>query len=228
MAIPKKDADCIAWGANFLAKVTPTPGNYSMTAAQCTALQALYDSYQGAYQVVAEAREAGARSKELTSTKDLAKAAFLQPARNYYADIQASVTIAPPLKETAGVVVKKTSPTPPPIPADAPEIDIIATTGRTASLRLHQADSTKRAKPTAVIGAAVFSYVGTSAPAEISAWQWQGNTGKTRTNVTFPASVPAGATVWFTAVWFNNRKETGPMAQPKSTNLPGGSVSMAS
>jgi hypothetical protein len=37
-----------------------------------------------------------------------------------------------------------------------------------------------------------------------------------------------GAQVWLTAQYFNTRKETGPLAQPIFTHLPGGGVVMPS
>ena len=98
--------------------------------------------------------------------------------------------------------------------------------GRTASLRLHDAaQPTRRGKPLGVSGAAVFSYVGAAAPADLAAWTFEGNTSRTRVDVLFPTSVPAGATVWFTAYWFNERKQAGPACDAVSANLPGGSVS---
>ena len=225
--IPTKDTLLVDWGANFLAKVTPTPANYQLTAAQVTALQGLYNTYLAGYQAVAQARQNRSRSHPLTVAKDTARLNFLQSAREHYGQIQDSLTISAQLKSDAGIVVRKTSPTPVPPPADAPEIDILSVSGRTVRLRLHTSDSTKRARPAGTIGASVLSFVGESAPADVSAWKWEGNTSLTRTNISFPPSVPSGATVWFTAVWFNNRKQTSPMAQPKSANLPGGSVSMA-
>jgi hypothetical protein len=78
-----------------------------------------------------------------------------------------------------------------------------------------------------VIGAAVFSFVGATPPADLSAWKFEGNTGRTRIDVALPSGVANGATVWFIARWFNPRKQNGPVGDPVSANLPGGSVSMA-
>jgi len=92
---------------------------------------------------------------------------------------------------------------------------------------LHGEDALKKAKPVGVSGAAVFSFIGSAPPAQLTDWVFQGNTSRTIVDITFPADTANGATVWVTAFWFNNRKQSGPATDPKSANLPGGSVSMA-
>ena len=56
--------------------------------------------------------------------------------------------------------------------------------------------------------------MGATPPAELSAWKFEGNTGRTTIDVLFPTSVASGATVWFTAFWFNPRKQQGPACDP--------------
>ena len=63
-------------------------------------------------------------------------------------------------------------------------------------------------------GAAVFSYVGATAPTDPSAYAFQGNTSLTNFNVTFADTVVPGSVVWITAMWFNTRAQSGPAAQP--------------
>jgi hypothetical protein len=101
-------------------------------------------------------------------------------------------------------------------------------TGYTVKIKLHDsASGSKRGKPAGVSGASVFSYAGATAPADISAWKFEGNTSKTAVEVAFPNTTAAGATVWLTAFWFNPRKQSGPACSPVNTNLQGGSVSLA-
>ena len=47
-------------------------------------------------------------------------------------------------------------------------------------------------RPAATLGASVFSYVGAEAPADPTAYQFQGNTGKTRVDVAFPPTLAPG------------------------------------
>src|SRR5258706_406301 len=66
-----------------------------------------------------------------------------------------------------------------------------------------------------------------NAATEEADWTFQGNTPRTSMNVTFPGATPAGAKVWFTAFWFNPRKQSGPAATPLGINLPGGAAMAA-
>jgi hypothetical protein len=45
-------------------------------------------------------------------------------------------------------------------------------------------------------------------------------------DVVFPSADP-GAKVWFTAYWFNERKQRGPAATPAGINIPGGGAMAA-
>jgi hypothetical protein len=122
----------------------------------------------------------------------------------------------------------RNAPSPIPPPAVAPGLDVLSVSGFTVDIKLHDASvSGKRGKPPGVSGASVFTHVGETAPADLGAWQFEGNTGQTKLSVPFPNTLAAGAKVWITAFWFNPRKQSGPMCAPVSTNLPGGSVSMA-
>lgn len=228
MAIPTKDSLLVAWGSNFDVKVTASPVTYNLDAAQAAAFTAAYTPFVAAYDAVAAAREAGTRSRVLTATKDTAKAALLRLGRELYGLVQDSNSVSAADKEDVGVVVRDTTPSPIPPPALAPGIQILATTGNTVQLRLFDTgDSGRRGKPAGVDGAGVFSFVGAAAPTEESAWNFEGNTGRTRVDVTFPAGTAAGARVWFTAFWFNQRKERGPAANPVGTNIPGGAAMAA-
>jgi hypothetical protein len=52
------------------------------------------------------------------------------------------------------------------------------------------------------------------------------NTSKTTVEVDMPAGVPANSVVWFSAMWFNQRKQTSTPATPVSTVI-GGGMAMA-
>lgn len=228
MAIPKKDVSLVSWGSNFDAKVSLSPGTYSLTPGQAAAFHSAYLAFAAAFNAVATAREAGTRSKSLTSTKDASKAVLLRVGRELYGIVQDSSAVPAAVKLDAGVVVRKTSPSPVPPPPAAPGIAILATAGNTVKLRLFdRADPTRRGKPAGVDGAAVFSAVGPDAPTTESGWRYEGVTGVTRLDVTFPAAVPPGSRVWFTARWFNGRKQDGPAAGPVGTNIPGGAAMAA-
>jgi hypothetical protein len=125
-------------------------------------------------------------------------------------------------------LLPRPSRTPVPPPAAAPALEIVATTGNTVKIRLHDStSSTRRGKPAGVTGAAVFSFVGAVAPTDAAGWHFEGNTSRTVVDVTFPGSTAPGAKVWLTAFWFNARKQSGPACAAVGTNMPGGSAMAA-
>lgn len=137
--------------------------------------------------------------------------------------MQANPSVTGQQKSSLGLTVRDVEPTPINPPADAPTLDVLSAVGRSVKVRLHDsANPTRRGKPAGVAGASLFTCVGATPPADISGWTFQGNTSRTTADVQFPAEVPAGATVWLTAFWFNPRAQNGPTCAPVSTNLPGG------
>ena len=118
--------------------------------------------------------------------------------------------------------------TPIPVPSSAPDIDIVSVSGRSVKIRLHDAASpTRRGKPPLVSGAAVFSFVGATAPTDPAQWKFEGNMTRTVVNVVFPGTVAAGAQVWITAFWYNPRAQQGPGTPAVGTNLAGGAAMAA-
>lgn len=225
MAIPKKDSSLVPWGANFDAKATLSPITYSLSAPQALSFHTNYVAYAAAYTAVANAREAGSRSKLLTETLSTARTNFLKVARELYGIVQGSNSVSDANKADIGVHVRKTNPTPIPPPDQGPVVSVVSTIGNTVQIRLRDAARpSRRARPAGAVGASVFSAVAATPPTTEAAWTFEGVTSKELVDVVFPAETAAGAKVWFTAFWFNNRKESSPAATPVGTNLPGGAA----
>jgi hypothetical protein len=68
--------------------------------------------------------------------------------------------------------------------------------------------------PDGVNGATVMSFVGASAPANPTAYKYEGSTSKTTVDVLFPESTAPGTQVWLTAFFFNERKQNARRARP--------------
>ena len=66
----------------------------------------------------------------------------------------------------------------------------------------------------------MFSSVGPAPlPAGDAGWRWEGQTGRNKASVEFPASVPAASKVWFCALYYNAKGENGPACSPVSCYL---------
>jgi hypothetical protein len=215
--LPASDTLMLKWAQNFysVANATPGPTGYGLTAAQLTAYNTLLTSYQTAL----AACDPGVRSKAAVFTKTQAKAALVADARLLAKVVQGTASVTDAQKATLGLNVRAT-PQPVPVPADPPQIDVVSVDSRTVNIRLHSATvAGKRKRPTGVKGAAVFSYVGATAPTDPTSYTFQGNTSLTNFAVTFPDTVMPGATVWITAMWFNTRAQSGPAAQPVQATI---------
>lgn len=218
--LPSRESELVTWSTNFDTLITANPVIYGLDIAQAAAYAALHTAFVGAYQ---KANDPSRRTPSSIVSKNDAKDVLIASARDLAGIVQNFPGITDVLRSDLGITVPDTEPTPIPRPSDPPEIDIVSAIARTVRLRLHDFNSpTTRGKPHGVAGAAVFSFVGATAPVELEDWQFEGNTTRTIVDVDFAPEVANGATVWLTAFWFNPRAQSGPAAQPVSTNIPGG------
>ena len=221
---PDREAELVTWANNLGAKITSSPTTYGLVAGQCTTYNTLLSAFVNSFNI---AQADATRSPMNVALKDQAKANLVANIRLLGGIVQRFPATTNAMRLDLGLPVRVQR-APIPAPSSAPMVDVKSVAGRIASLRLiDAANPTRRGLPPGTIGASVFSFVGASAPADLASWKFEGNTGRTKFDISFPTTVASGATVWFTAYWFNPRKQTGPVSDPVSANLPGGSVSMA-
>ncbi len=220
---PTSDTGLLAWSLNFSTLITATPTAYGLTAAQATAYATVHSTFATAL----AACDPNSRNKSAVATKNTARTNLKTQARALASIINGTLTVTLAQKIALGIPPRAT-PSPVPAPSSSPALEVGTVTGWTVKLKLHDsASGSKRGKPAGVSGASVFSFVGATPPNDMGSWTFQGNTGKTVVDVVFDNSTAPGTKVWFTAFWFNGRKQSGPACAPVSTNLQGGSVSMA-
>jgi hypothetical protein len=223
--IPAREASLVAFVNNFSTLITATPTAFGLTAPQATAYATLSGAFVTAYNLV---QNRLTRSPANIAAKNTAKHALIVSTRQLAQIIQKFPAITNAQRSELGLTVPN-GPSPIPPPSSEPSLEIKSVSGYTVTIRLHDSTSgSRRGKPAGVSGASVFSYVGATASPDISAWKFEGNTGVTnKITVAFPTTLAAGAQVWLTAFWFNERKQSGPACDPVGTNLQGGGVAMA-
>jgi hypothetical protein len=222
---PSRESILVPWSTNFGTKIGNAPESVGLTPLQAAAYSALHDSFVSLYNTV---NDPATRSPMNIALKDVAKQALLDEIRLLAGIIQSFPGTTNPMRVDLNLPTRGNEPTPIPAPAKAPLVVVKSVEGRTVRCRLIDVDNPiKRGKPEGVSGAALFSYVGETAPAELADWKFEGNTGRTTVEVLFPSTLAAGTTVWLTAFWFNPRKQAGPLSDAIRAYLPGGSVSMA-
>jgi len=223
--LPSREAELVVWSTNFSTRINLAPLPIGLSVIQATAYQALHDSFVTAYNA---ATNDGTNSRASKVTKNSAKKLLVANARLLAGIVQKFPGTTNTQRSELGLTVKDVEPTPIPPPATAPALEIISTIGNTVRIRLKDpANPSRRGRPSGVDGAAIFTFVGAAAPTEEAEWTFQGNTPRTSVNITFPGSTTPGAKVWFTAFWFNPRKQSGPAAIALGINLPGGAAMAA-
>jgi hypothetical protein len=223
LSFPTTDSGLLAWSQNVLDLITPAPAMYGLVAADVTTYQAVHDIYASAL----AACDPPQRSKSAVVAKNAARTNLKNAATLLANKIYASPTVTDAQKVELGMP-PRSSPSPIPAPGTEPVINVVSTNGWTVRIRLRDAEGSSRGKPAGTIGASVFSYVGPTAPPDLASWKFEGSTGRVnKIDVQFSEELASGTKVWFTAFWFNGRKQSGPATEPISTNLPGGSVQLA-
>jgi hypothetical protein len=217
MSIPRKESALAAWSTNFNARINAAgaAAMLGLTSAQCTGYTAVHTPFIDAYNAAAVP---GARSSSLVAIRNAARDALLVQARQLYAFIQANVDVPDGEKELLGVHVKS-APTPVPVPASFPDVDIVSTVGSEATVRLHDASGDgKRSKPPGVKGASVWSYTGPN-PENPALYKWEGCTNRSTFAVQFDPTLTPGTVVYITAMWLNDKNQAGPAAPPATTRI---------
>jgi len=217
--LPSSDAQLLAWSSNFNTLINAKSANFGISQAQAQAYTAKHTAFATAYQT---AYDPNTRTPPNITIKDEAKNQLDAMARELVRIIQSFPTLTDDQRRELKITVRK-SRTPQPPPTERPAVNIVSVTGRTVTIRIRDtAESSKRGKPAGVLGASVYSYVGTTYPTDPTAWSFDGTTTKTTHAIVFADSVANGAQIWVCATWFNRKTETGPISIPVTTNVQGG------
>lgn len=214
--LPSKDADLLAWSQNFVGQIATVPETYGLTVAQ----EAEFVSVQTAYaQAYAAANNASTRTKATIQVKNSAKAALVAKTRELVDICQAWPEMTNDKRALLQITIRDNTPTPVPVPANPPQLDVVGVQGRTVNVRLRNSVNGERRKPEGVQGATVMSYVGEAIPSSLRDWTFEGNTTRVDVPVVFGETVPMGSKVWITAFWYNRRAESGPACSPVAAHV---------
>lgn len=205
-----------AYSVNFKTRTTAAPADFEMTAAKCTSYGVLHDLYIAA---LAAVNTVGARSKALVAAKNSARKNLLAVAREYYAQIQASLVVTDANKTLLNITIRNTEPTPRPAPSVVPAVAVISVYGRNARLSIKDASGARRGRPVGCAGASLFSFVGENPPLATEGWRAEGNITRTPIVVQFDDDVAPGTKVWFCAFWYSQRGLSGAACTPVSAHI---------
>jgi hypothetical protein len=222
--LPKREAELVNFSTNFNARANALNVAIGLTVAQCSAYTVLHDSFVASYNLV----QGGENSTPNIVAKNQAKADLIRGEggiRELVRLIQAFPGTTDVQRAELLINIPDVEPSPVPVPAFAPSVSVVSSTGRTVRIALRDSqEPARRGRPLGVIGATVITCISEEEPTPSSNWRLQGNTGSMKMDITFPESTAAGTKVWIAASWFNPSKESGPMSTPLATHLPGGAA----
>jgi hypothetical protein len=209
----------LAWSVNFNNLINSTKGQgFGLTQAQAQAYAAKHTAFATAYQT---ACDPNTRTPPNIAIKDKAKKQLDVMARELVRIVQSYPELTDDQRRELKITVRKQR-TPQPPPTVRPAITIVSVTGRTVTIKIRETgESSRRGKPADVLGASVYSYVGTNYPTDPTAWAFDGTTTKTTHQIVFPDTVPNGAQIWVCAAWFNRKTQPGPVSAPVATIIQG-------
>jgi hypothetical protein len=220
--IPGREAEQVNFVGNFAAVVTLKAAALGVPLPLAASNQAAADDYAAAY---ATATDPATRTAAAVADKSDKRRASVASTRRVAAVVRANPDLGPHVMADLGLRPRDARHSPSPAPEAPPAVNVLSVFGCTARVRLTDpANPARRGKPDHVAGAQVFSHVGETAPANLSDWTNEGNTGRTALDLVFPPTLEPGARVWITARWFGPRFQNGPTAPPVTTRLPGGAA----
>ena len=223
LAFPRSDDALLQWSQNVVNFITPLPANWGLVIGDVTTYTGLHSAYSTALTACGKS----IRNQPAVVIKNAARTALKNGATTVANKIYGTSTVTDAMKVEIGMPPRAT-PTQVPQPSTSPTIKILATTGCSVVVRLLEGVGGRRGLAAGCSGDSVFSFIGETAPTDITKWVFQGNTGRVnKIEIPFPPTLAAGSKVWITSFYFNGRKQSGPATPPVSINVPGGGVSMA-
>jgi len=221
--LPSRDADFALWTNQFEAYISANAALIGLLPAQVSAFSALNATWTAA---LATATAKVTRTEGSIEAKNAAKAELIDGPngiRQLVDIIQAFPGTTDTMRVDMGITVRDVEPTPVPPPEFAPVLSVQMSIGRVVKLRLRDAENAdRRGKPDGTDGATVLMFVGENPPQSALQWSMLFNTSKTLVDIDLPDTIEPGTRVWFSAFWFNQRKESGPTAEPVSVRTADG------
>jgi len=219
----KTEADLAAGAQNLIAIVTPAPATYGLTAPEIAAYTTLSTNFSD---LLETANTPSTRTSVVVEQKNEAKRLLIAASVNVARTITAVQTVSN-AQLLSLQLNERVVPTPRPVPATPPVIEVVSVAGRKAMVRVHDGSSESRRKPFGAIGANIYSFVGDEAPTDPRAYHYEGMATRATTEIVFPNTVASGATIWLSAQWVSARGQLSVGSTPISFTIQGGAIPAA-
>lgn len=214
--IPQDQAARFNWLQTFKDYFTLNAVALGYTAADVTALSALWSPYSAAYADLPPKKNSYTAAVGLLEQDD---AALVAEVRSLVAEIQVNTDVTDAQRTSAGLPIRKESRTRVGIPTTRPvgEIDTSQRLQHTISFR--DEGATNKAKPEGARGCEIWSVIG-PAPASVADARYLATDTSTPYMVAYtPAD--AGKMVHYFLRWVNSRNESGPWSETVAATIGG-------
>jgi hypothetical protein len=213
--IPPKDAELVAWSANFSAVVTANASAWGITPEEVTALQTANDTF-AALHAQADSPE---KNSIIVAEKNAARDVLVAKIRELAGFRLKNPIITDAQRIALGLHVRDATPTNIPAPTTRPELDVDVLDFRRLKVVFHDMGSDSKAKPYGVNGAVIVYAVLDAPPADVTALTR--STLATRTpHVLEFTEEERGKTVYIAICWQNEKGEKGPWSEIESAIVP--------
>ena len=212
--IPTREAQLIAFGANYNDKAGISPASYHLPPEMGTEIVNAFSEFEQRYN---ESQNPSTRTPEVTELKREARKNFERVVRETAAVIQADPATTNAMRTSLGLSLRGNGPTPVPVPQGMPVVEVKGVVGRVVRLRLKDAETDRRRKPPGVQGAWLYVFVGDEPPASLEAMELRGMVTRTNPVVLLGDEVAADTKVWLSAAWVNAKGQPGQASVPVAT-----------
>lgn len=205
--IPARNANFVAWAANFSGLISAAPATYGLTTGDATAITAEYTALNAAYALITSASTKTAATVSAFNTAKITALALFRP---YAQAISNNAGVTSANKIAVGVNPKTSVPTPITTPTTTPVLT--AQSASTAGIIVRYRDSTAspsvKSKPYGVIGTLIYAKASLTPITDPTLLSFEGTQTKSPFTLSMPAT--AGMVIYMAARWTTKKGLLGP------------------
>lgn len=206
--IPPRNADLIAWTANFATLIAAAPATYGLATGDATTITATDNALAAAYDLITSPSTKTAATVSAYNTEKVIALATLRP---YAQTISLNAGVSSSAKTAVGVNPRTSTPTPITAPTTAPVVTAQSTSTAGTILRYRDATASPsvKSKPYGVIGVQVYAETSTTAITDPTTLPYIGTWTKSP-NTLVLGSGNAGKTAYIAMRWITRKGLHGP------------------
>lgn len=206
--IPSKNANLIAWAANFATLIAANPATYGLMSGDAATISGTNTALAAAYALITSPSTKTAQTVSAYNTEKVMALATFRP---YAQTISLNAGVSTANKTAVGVNPRTSTPLPITAPTTAPVLTAQSTSTAGTIIRYRDATASPsvKSKPYGVIGLQLFAMASTTAITDPTLLPLIGQYTKSPLTVAM-GSGAAGKTVYFAARWITRKGLVGP------------------